>query len=297
MRRLLPVAVLVIAVLAPAAALAQAGGPADPEDQVVLSGDVAVPQGTVVGQVVVFDGDVSVGGVVDGDVIVLSGTAAIAGQVRGDVVVLDGDVRLRPTAQVGGSVQAGGDVVAEPGAEVGGTASSGVRFTLSGPVAALGALLASVAVAVSVLIAAAILVFLAPRGAERVAQAARTAPFASAGIGVLVVLGVVVLATAAAATIVGLPFGLALLLGTGLLWLAGAAWTAWIVGRLMVREPRSRAGALAAGWGVTAAVGLVPGLNLAWWTLGSIFGLGAMTVATWRARGTSRHRVGAAPAA
>jgi hypothetical protein len=28
------------------------------------------------------------------------------------------------------------------------------------------------------------------------------------------------------------------------------------------------------------------------WAVGSIFGLGAMTVATWRARGRGRHRVG-----
>ena len=72
---------------------------------------------------------------------------------------------------------------------------------------------------------------------------------------------------------------------------------AWIVGRLLIHEPGTRAGALFAGWGITAAIGLVPGLNVVWWTLGSLFGVGAMTVATWRARGTSRHRVGTAPPA
>jgi hypothetical protein len=225
----------------------------------------------------------------------MAGDVVVAGQVRGDVIVFDGDVRLRSTAQIGRSVRAGGEASVDDGAEVGGSVSSGVRFTLSGPIAALGALLASIAVAVSVLIAGALLVFVAPRGAERVAQAARTAPFASAGIGVGVAVGSVVLAVAATATIVGLPFGLALLLGLGLVWLVGMAWAAWIVGRLLVREPSSRVGALFAGWAIAAAVGLVPGLNVAWWLLGGMFGLGAMTVAGWRARGTSRHRVGATP--
>src|SRR5207344_1954091 len=55
-------------------------------------------------------------------------------------------------------------------------------------------------------------------------------------------------------------------------------------GRFVVRAPRSRIGALFAGWGIGAALGLVPFLNAVWWTLGAIFGLGAILVATWRAR-------------
>ena len=42
-----------------------------------------------------------------------------------------------------------------------------------------------------------------------------------------------------------------------------------------------------------ALIGLVPYLNVAAWTVASIYGLGAMTVAVWRARGTGgRHRSG-----
>jgi hypothetical protein len=85
-------------------------------------------------------------------------------------------------------------------------------------------------------------------------------------------------------TIVGLPLGLALLLSVGLLWLLGQAAVTYAIGRLVVRAPRSRVGALFAGWGIGAALGLVPFLNAVWWTLGAIFGLGAILVATWRAR-------------
>jgi cytoskeletal protein CcmA (bactofilin family) len=293
-RRLLAVAVLAVIAGVPAVALAQ-GGAREPRDQVILSGELVVAQGQTVGEVVVFDGKVTVNGVVDGDVIVMHGNVAVAGQIRGDVIVFDGDVRLEPTAQVAGNIRAEGEVAVEDGAQVGGAVTEGALFTLSGRVAALGALLASIAIAMSVLLALGILVIVAPRGADRVAQAARTAPLASAGIGVAVGLGSLLLAGVAAATVLGLPFGLSLLLATGLFWLVGMAWAAWIVGRLVIREPGTRVGALFAGWGITAAIGLVPGLNVVWWTLGSLFGVGAMTVAAWRARGTSAHRVGAAP--
>jgi hypothetical protein len=108
-------------------------------------------------------------------------------------------------------------------------------------------------------------------------------------------------AVAAAASILGLPLGLALLLAFGLIALVGYVLATFALGRLIVREPRARAGALFAGWGATAAIGLVPFLNVVAWGLGSMFGLGAAVVATWRARSTApsrgRHRAGYAPAA
>jgi hypothetical protein len=105
-------------------------------------------------------------------------------------------------------------------------------------------------------------------------------------------------AVAAMVTIVGLPLGLALLLAMSLLFLVGYAWGVFALGRVLVREPRSRWLALLAGWAVAAAVGLVPFLNLAAWSLGGMFGLGAMTVAIWRARAprkVGRHRAGTIP--
>jgi hypothetical protein len=261
----------------------------------MLSGDVIVPKGRVVGEVVVFHGSAAIQGVVDGDVVVLDGPIVVAGQVSGTVVAVDGDVRLLATAQVVGDVLAGGAVETADGASVQGEVREGVGFSLAGPLAALGALLASIAVAVSVLVMLLLLVLLAPRGAERVAEAAGSAPLVSGlwGLALLVILPAT--AVLVSLTILGLPFGLALLLGLGLVWLVGQAWTTWVLGRLIVRAPGSRAGALFAGWAIGAAVGLVPGLNAAWWTLGSAFGLGAMTVATWRARRGAEAPVAARP--
>jgi hypothetical protein len=138
--------------------------------------------------------------------------------------------------------------------------------------------------AVSILLLALLLLLFSPHGVERVAAAGRTSPIVSAGWGLLAMIALPLVSIAAGATILGLPLALALLLGIGLLWLTGMAWTTWIVGRALLREPRSRWASLFAGWGVGAAIGLVPFVNVVWWILGGVFGVGAMIVAVWRAR-------------
>ena len=286
LRRAFPAACALLLASWPIGPLAQARVVVHPRDQIVLRGDVVVPKGQVVGEVVVFSGSATVAGVVRGDVVVLEGPITIGGQVSGDVVATHGPIRLLPTAQVAGSVRGGGDVEVADGAEVRGGVARGVRFTLSGPFEALGALLASAAVAVSVLATGLLLLLLAPRGVERIAAVGRERPFVSGSWGIVVTLAVPLAAVAAGATILGLPVGLATLLSIGLFWLIGMACTTWVVGRALVRDPRPRLAALAAGWGIAAAVGLVPILNLAWWVLGGAFGLGAAAVAVWRARAT-----------
>lgn len=284
MRRFVFPAVVLAVWLVPAAAFAQPKEPPEPADQVVLSGDVLVPRGRVAGQVVVFSGSATVLGVVDGDVVVFDGPVVVQGQVSGDVVALDGSVRLGSTAQVSGGVLAGDEIVAEDGAQVAGTSRQHVRVTFGGVLGPLGVLLPPVAIAVSVLIAALLWLLVAPRGGDGVGRALATAPFASFGWGVLVSVLLPVLGVVATATVLGLPLGVALLLGLGLVWLVGLAGAVWGIGRLLVREPRSRLGAVLAGWGVALVLGLVPYLNVAWWVLGSVVGLGAIVVAAWRAR-------------
>jgi MFS family permease len=226
---------------------------------------------------------------------VIDGPITISGQVGGDVIAVHGRIRLQRTAQVAGSVRGGQDVDVAAGAQVAGEVRRGVRFTLSGPLDVLGPLLASAAIAISVLIVAIVLLLFAPRAIDRVADAGRNAPFASAGWGLLVTIALPAAALVGGATVVGLPFGLALLLGLGLIWLVGVAWTTWIVGRAVVKEPRSKWASLFAGWGIGSAIGLVPFVNVVWWLLGSIFGLGAMVVAAWRAKKPPEPEVGPRP--
>ena len=274
------------------AAGAQTADVAEPEEQVVLSGDLLVPRGRTVGEVVVITGSATVLGVVDGDVIVLDGPTTIGGQVAGDVVVLDGRVLLRSSAQVAGDVLAGDPVELEDGAQVAGEIREGFRVSLEGPVGVLGSLLVSVAMAVSTLILIGLLLVLAPRGVERLGVATRTAPFASAGWGVVVAVGLPVVSVGLAASVLGLPLGLAVVFGLGLVFLLGLASAALGIGRALVPPPRSRVVAALAGWAIVAVVGLVPVLNAIAWGLVSVFGIGLAVVAAWRARGTSKHRLG-----
>jgi hypothetical protein len=265
-------------------------------EQVVLSGTVAVPKGTTVGEVVVFHGRALISGSVHGDVVVLDGPITIDGAyVTGSVVALRGTIHVTGTSLIGGDVLGGGHVVVDRGAKVGRQVREHVGFTLQGPLAALGILLGSVALAVSVLLLGLLLLLIAPRGADRLATAATTAPLASLGWGLLVAIVLPVLCIVATASIVGLPLGLAGLLALALLFLTGLAWTAWAIGRAILPAPRARVLAFVVGWAIVAAAGLVPFVNIGVWGLGSAFGIGTLTVAVWRSRRagrTGRHRVG-----
>jgi hypothetical protein len=271
--------------------------PIQAEDQIVLAGSLTVPRGERVGEVVVFSGHVTVHGVVTGDVVLLEGPVTVTGQVNGSVIAADGVVRLAGSARVGGDVLASAAVRVRPGAEVRGETRGDVRFSLEAPVAALGELLGPVAVSISVLVTGLLLVWVAPRGADAVADALAEAPLASLGWGITLAISVPVAAVALVVSVLGLPLGLALFLSLGLWWLLGLTWAAWCVGRGLVRAPGGRVISLLSGWAILAAVGLVPILNVAAWTLAPILGLGAMLVAVWRARpGGSRrgrHRRGA----
>jgi hypothetical protein len=87
--------------------------------------------------------------------------------------------------------------------------------------------------------------------------------------------------------------GLGVLAALGLIYALGYGASAWIVGRRILREPTAWIVAFLVGWGILRLVALVPILGGLVWFAAVVFGLGALVVATWRARTTSR----AAPAA
>jgi hypothetical protein len=271
-------------------AVARAQSPPQPEerDQVVLSGDVSVPAGRAVGEVVVVDGTVTVDGVVRGDIVVLSGSVRVAGQVGGTVVVVDGSVLVEASGQIGEDVLAGDEITLEPGATVRGETRRSFRLSLARPLEVLGVLLAAAAVAFSSLILGFVLLLVAPRGADRTADALRTAPWASAAWGIGLWLLLPVASLVAVASVVGIPVGLSVLLGLGLVAAVGYTLSVWSIGRWIVPAPRPRLGAFLAGWGLSVVLSLVPFLHIAWWVLATILGLGGATVAAWRSRGSDR---------
>jgi cytoskeletal protein CcmA (bactofilin family) len=297
---LFAISIVGLRVLGLAPARAQAQDTSAPEiaaeDQIVFSGTVTVPQGERVGEVVVFSGRVDVHGVVTGDVVVLEGPVTVTGQVNGSVIAADGVIRLAESARVGGDVLAGEPVQIQPGAKVAGDTRGETRFSLEAPLAVLGELLGPISISISVLLVGLVLVLIAPRAADAVVDALGAAPLASLGWGALVILSLPVAAVALVVSVLGVPLGLALFLSLGLWWLVGLAWASWCAGRALVRAPHGRVRAFLAGWAILAAVGLVPLLNAAAWTLAPVLGVGAMLVAAWRAREgrrrDGRHRRG-----
>lgn len=296
-RRLLSFALLVVALVAPVRAGAQTPPGGEARDQIVLSGDLLIRRGEDVGEVVVFRGRVFVAGVVRGDVVVLSGNVQVTGQVSGSVVAVSGRVALGASSHVRGDVIAGEQVERQEGAVVDGSVREDVTFALNEPIEALGDFAPWVIVWASVLALGFVLLLLAPRGADAVDVAARQAPWASLGWGVAAFVLLPVLAAIAVLSLVWLPLGIALLGALYLLYTIGVAWSAFVLGRLLWREPRGRALAMVFGWATLAAVAAIPWVGGIVWILSAVAGLGAMTVAAWRGRGRDlrpggRHRAG-----
>jgi hypothetical protein len=266
---------------------------AEPRDQIVLSGDVQVRRGQEVGEVVVLHGTATVAGVVRGDVVVLDGPIAVTGQVSGAVVSVGGSVALGASSRVLGDVLAHDRVIAAPGARVDGDVRQGVTFTFRTPIEALGAFAPWLAIWFSVLALGLLLLLLGPKAADAVTTAAAGSPWASVGWGSVAFVALPLAGVIGVFTLVWLPLGLGLLLSLFLLYSVGLAWSAFALGRVLWHEPRSRVLAFVIGWAILAAVATIPILGGIVWVAGAVFGLGAGTVAIWRARGTAPRQRGA----
>ena len=249
-----------------------------------------------------FSGRAVVEGIVRGDVVVLDGPITVSGQVSGSVVALGGSVRLSSTAQVGGDVLAHDRVTIAVGAVVDGRTTEGVAFDLSRSFRAVGAFVSWLAIAVSTLLLGLLFALVAPRALDRTAEAGRTAFWTSVAWGIAFAIGIPVLAVAAIVLVLGVPLGLAVLLSLFLFALIGAVATAHTIGRALVHEERGVAVAYLAGWALATIIGVIPYVSGVVFLLSSVFGVGATSVAVWRARGPrrtaapgGRHRAGAIP--
>jgi cytoskeletal protein CcmA (bactofilin family) len=258
-------------------------------DQVVISGSVLVPRGQTVGDVVVIDGPVTVAGHATGDVVAVHGRVDITGQVDGDVAAVSRTAVLAPTARVGGDVLYGSARPRiTPGASVGGTVTKKNWDDVVGPGWGWRAHLALwFAVSVSTLVLGLLLLWFAPRAADAVLAAWRDTPGGAVGWGIALMIGLPLAAVIAVVTLVGIPFGIGLLLALLPLLAIGYAYGCWMLGRSLLGPPRSRVPAFLAGWAILRLVALVPFLGGVAGFLVTAAGLGAALLAIWRARRTA----------
>src|SRR2546421_372105 len=86
-------------------------------------------------------------------------------------------------------------------------------------------------------------------------------------------------------TLVGIPLGLGVLLALLPLGALCYVVSAYVLGRRLVKPPTGRIPAFLAGWGILRGAALVPFLGALTWFAATVFGLGVLVVALWRARG------------
>jgi cytoskeletal protein CcmA (bactofilin family) len=277
-------AVLLILAAAPGSAAGQArDGSSD--DRVVITGPVTIDRGERVGDVVVIDGRVSVAGRVRGDLVVVNGAVRIAGAVDGDVVAVAGRATLAPGARIGGDLVYGDERPVVPrGATVEGDVQRVNVGDVADPLGFVGAAALWIAVSVSALVLGLLLLWLGPGALVAAWEATRSRLGATIGWGLALFFGLPILAIIALITLVGIPFGVGLLLALLPLYAVGYTTSAWLLGRRLVRPPTGRVLAFLAGLAILRLLALIPILGGLVWFAATVLGLGALVVATWRAR-------------
>jgi cytoskeletal protein CcmA (bactofilin family) len=274
------------AIVALLALLLGAGSASAATDHVVITGGVVVPPGETAGDVIVLDGTVRIAGHVTGDVVSVAGPVRVSGRVDGDLIAVSDRAFLGSTARVGGDLRYGDESpVLARGARVDGKVSNEDWDDSLNGWGWVSVLAWWVAVSVSTLIVGVLLVWLAPGALYAAERAVQERLGATVGWGVLIAIGVPVLAIVALVTLVGIPFGIALLLAAIPVLLVAYATAAWIVGRRVLRNrSASLWAALFAGWGILRLLALIPIAGELVGLAATVVGLGALAVALWRAR-------------
>ena len=254
------------------------------------------PDQHVCGNVVVFDGNVTVQGIVDGNVTVAGGMGIISGTVNGSVTALDANLHLLTGAFVSGSVQVvGGSVQRDPGSSVGGSIDQGIdpRHVAIPNLQGFGGsydfpwshllfwVLASIAIAA-----------LFPRHLALVRRAARDSLPAAFFVGVLCAVLGAVLALVLFVSCLGIPLALLVAVAAVVASVVGTvALGLWLGERLLGQSSLSRRASLfPAMVGVTllALAQTIPCVGGVLTVVTSCAGLGASVLALLYAR---RHAV------
>jgi hypothetical protein len=256
----------------------------DDDAQVVITGRVLVARDERVGNVVILNGDAVINGRVDGSVFALNGDVTVRGSIEDDVHAFNGRVIVDGGARVGGDVTSREKARISPGATVDGDVKSVSRRFALGQMGAVAAVVIWLAIVLSTLVLGLLLLLIAPRAADAFADAGRTAVGASIGLGIAAAIGLPIIGLVLLASVIGLPLGAAVLLALGFLYTLGYVVSAYFLGRLILRPPRNRLLAYLVGWGILSVAGLIPVLNAITFIAATVYGVGMIVVATFRAR-------------
>jgi len=295
--RWLLAAAVVVALSAPVPVAAQTdtSPPGDEGPTVVLTGRVRVAEGERTDAVVILDGPAEIAGRVEGPVIAANGDIRVTGTVDEDVVAFNGRAIIEDGARIGGGVVSS----REPRVAQGATVEDDVeRVNFTNFFNALGWVLWIVwwlAVTISTLVLGLLLVALFPRATEATVRAGRTRPGPCIGWGLVLEVALPILAIALFFTVLGIPLGLVGLAAMVPLSAVGFVAGALVLGRWIIKEPRGLVLAFVVGWAILRVVDLIPALgNLATFAA-TVYGVGALAVAAWRAAHAGTPARAAAP--
>jgi hypothetical protein len=297
-RRWLLAAVVAMALSAPVPVEAQSETrPGDEGPTVVLTGRVTVAEGERTDAVVILDGPAEIAGRVEGPVVAANGDIRVTGTVDEDVVAFNGRAIVEDGARVGGGVVSSREPRVAPGATV---EDDVERVNFTNFFNALGWVLWILwwlAVTVSTLVLGLLLVALFPRAAEAAVRAGRERPGPCIGWGLVLEVALPLLAIALFFTVLGIPLGLVGLAAMVPQSAVGFVTGALVLGRLIMKEPRSLVVAFVVGWAILRVVDLIPAIgNLASFAA-TVYGVGALAVAAWRAAHAGTPARSPAPAA
>jgi cytoskeletal protein CcmA (bactofilin family) len=283
------IGVALVALLAPAA-LAQSSG-ADAASSgnafVVLTGRLDVRSGDTFDDAVILDGDATIDGTVTRTVMAFNGDVTVSGTVGQDVVAINGRVTVKNGATVDGNVISSKAPLIAPGATVNGDVNQQSFNVDFGNLALVSRIAYWIAASVSSFLIGLLLTLAWPRVSDAIAAAARERVGPSIGWGAIMFFGLPIVGGLLLVTLVGALLGIGILLALVLIYSIGYAAGAFALGRLMLKPPTNRFLAFLLGWGILRLVALVPVLGVLLFVAMSVWGLGAITVAAYRAsRGT-----------
>ena len=267
---------------------------------VVLTGELRLPEGSIVDDAVILNGPAEIDGTVRGDVVALNGDVTVSGSVGKNVIAVNGQVTLSDGAHVGRDVVSRYRPIVAPTATVDGQLRRVSRFNVNfGEFTVVSRLLVWLATSVSSFLLGLLLILFVPRAADVTARTARERFGASIGFGALMLIGLPLAAFVAIGVLVGIPLGLGLLLALGFIYWLGYTAGAYALGRRLVGPPTHRLLAFLAGFGILRGLALIPVVAGLAWVFAVVWGLGALVIAA-RAVGREEPRpatagVGAPP--
>ena len=263
-----------------------------PDDLLIRIGaDVRIAPGEKAGSLIVIDGDAIIEGEVERTVFVVNGNATISGKVNGDLTVIRGDINLLPPAQLKNVNAIRGDLNRAQGVTITGDVNERDGFGV--PAAVIAAFSVLFWAGMSVAVVAAGLIFAAIGGRQLTqAAVAMTRDAVSAIIGVVFVwVALPVIAGAAMVTLIGIPFGLGLLVfALPALWFIGYIVAGARLGSALVGLTGREAGqhpfaATTLGLVLLQLLVLVPVLGALMVLFAGVWGAGAVAVIAYRAAG------------